>query len=177
MIQVQRALISEDEFLALPQNSEKTELLDGEVILAPAPSFGHQEILARLVHALRKWAAQQRDGVTVGQSPLDVRFARGRILQPDAFVLLRPTPLSHKGPIADIPELCIEVLSEDRIYDRITKRLIYGTAGVQEYWVVDPVGVVDRWTGPGLGLHEVLSERLTTPLLPGFELEVPSLFR
>jgi Uma2 family endonuclease len=168
-----RALVSEAEFLALPETTGKTELLDGEVIVSPSPSFWHQEVLGRLIVALRQWAHGR--AVTVGQAPLDVRFERNRILQPDAFVILESIPPDHQGPIDRVPELCIEVVS-DRVYDRVTKRLIYARSGVVEYWVVEQAGLVERFSGAELAVVEEIRDRLTTPLLDGFELDVATLF-
>src|SRR5438093_12956488 len=74
-----RALVSEAEFLRLPESTAKIELLDGEVVVSPSPSYGHQEIVGRIVVALRAWAGRRKRPITVGQAPLDVRFAPGRI--------------------------------------------------------------------------------------------------
>lgn len=107
---------------------------------------------------------------------MDVRLAPARILQPDAMVFLRPLPRDVAAPIEQIPELCVEVLSTNRTYDRITKRFLYAEAGVAEYWIVDPRGVVERRTGPGLAQAEELDTALTSALLPGFELDIRALF-
>jgi Uma2 family endonuclease len=171
-----RPLVTEEEFLRLPESMTKIELVDGEVVMAPSPDYWHQELLTRIVATLRGWAHRRKHPITVAQSPLDVRFARGRILQPDAFVLFADVPASHRGPIDRIPELCIEVLSSDRVHDRVTKRLIYGMAGVKELWIVEPAGVVERWSGQALAESEELRERVTTPLLPGFRLDLRTLF-
>ena len=172
-----RTLVSEAEFLALPESTERVELLDGEVIVAPGPSFWHQEILRRIVFSLGQWAVRQTHPVTVGQSPLDVRFGPDRILQPDAFVILDAVAADHAGPIARIPDLCVEVLSTGRLYDRVTKRFIYAQAGVREYWVVEPAGVVERFAGPDLTQVEEARARLTSPVLAGYELDLDALFR
>ena len=172
-----RALVSEAEFLALPESTERVELLDGEVIVSPSPSFWHQEILRRIVFSLGQWAVRQTHPVTVGQSPLDVRFGPDRILQPDAFVILDAVAADHAGPIARIPDLCVEVLSTGRLYDRVTKRFIYAQAGVREYWVVEPAGVVERFAGPELTQIEEVRARLTSPVLAGYELDLDALFR
>jgi Uma2 family endonuclease len=105
-----------------------------------------------------------------------VRFAPNRILQPDAMVFLARIPRDQRGPIDRVPEICIEVLSTDRAYDRVTKRYVYAAAGVTEYWIVDPARFVERRSGPGLGDEEIASERLASPLLPGFELDIAKLF-
>ncbi len=171
-----RPVVSEDEFLRLPESMTKIELLDGEIVAEPSPTYWHQEVLSRIVMPLRAWASTRRGAVTVGLSPLDVRFAPGRILQPDAFVLFARIPRRHRGPIDRIPELCIEVLSSDRVHDRVTKRLLYAAAGVVEYWVIEPAGMVERWTGEGLTRAVVVRRRLTTPLLPGFALDLRRVF-
>ncbi len=169
-------LATEEEFLRLPESLQKVELIDGEIIVSPSPDYWHQEILRRIVFALGGWALKQRKPVAVCQSPLDVRFGRGRILQPDAFILFGAVARSHKGPVDRVPELCIEVISSNRVHDRITKRLVYAAAGVKEYWVVDPGGIIERWTGPGLSKATAVRSRLTTTLLPGFSLDLPALF-
>src|SRR5882762_9630317 len=126
-----KSRVSEAEFLSLPESLERIELIDGEVIVSPSPAFWHQEVLRRLVLVLGRWAEGRAD-VTVAQAPLDVRFAPNRILQPDAMIFLSHIGRSQTGPIDRVPEICIEVLSSDRAYDRVTKRFIYGAAGVAE---------------------------------------------
>lgn len=169
-------LVSEAEFLSLPESVDKVELIDGEVIVSPSPSYWHQEILRRIVFALSEWAARDDAPVMIGQAPLDVRFQHGRILQPDAFVVFGRIPLAHQGPIDETPAICVEVLSTNRAYDRLTKRVVYAEAGVSEYWIADPDGFIERWSGPALGEREELRDRLACPRLPGFELDVRKLF-
>ncbi len=170
-------LVSEAEFLRLPPSMERVELIDGELIMSPSPGPWHQELLARIVVALRGWAGAQPRTVFVGLAPLDVRFGASRILQPDAFLILDAVPLDAAGPIERVPELCVEVLSTNRAYDRLTKRQVYAAAGVREYWVVEPSGVIERWYGEGLNEAEELSNQLTSALLPGFTLSLEQLFR
>lgn len=169
-------LVSESEFLSLPPSMERIELIDGEVIASPSPGPWHQELLARIVVALRPWAAAQGRPVFVGLAPLDVRFGASRILQPDAFVILDAVPLDAPGPIERVPEVCVEVLSSNRAYDRLTKRQVYAAAGVRGYWVVEPSGVIERWHGEGMNEAEELTEQLTSPLMPGFSLALGPLF-
>ena len=167
--------VTEEEFLALPESTNRVELLDGELIVAPSPSYQHQVVLRRIVRALEDWAETQAGGVTLGMAPLDVRFAPGRILQPDAFVLFSETPRDHEGPIDRVPALCVEVLSSNRAYDRLTKRLVYAEAGVSELWTVSTDGQVERWCGEHLAESERLDKTLTSPLLPGFALDLTRL--
>lgn len=172
MSSVAPKLVTEEEFLSLPESADKLELLDGEVILSPSPTYRHQLVLRRVVRALEDWAAGQARETTLGMPPLDVRFAPGRILQPDAFLAFAATADDHEGPLAIIPELCVEVLSSNRSYDRMTKRLVYAEAGVQELWTVSIDGQVERWCGERLSECELLDRPIVSPLLPGFELDL-----
>jgi len=172
-----QSVVSEAEFLSLPESVEHIEFLDGEVILSPAPSPWHQELLRRIVYALGTWADGLNRPVFIGQAPLDVRFAPNRILQPDAFVILGAVDFHQTGPIDRVPELCVEVLATDRKYDRLTKRFVYAAAGVREYWLVEASGFVERWTGPDLSQAEAVSGHLASALLPGFDLDLDKLFQ
>ena len=167
--------ITEAEFLSLPESMDKTELVDGEVVVSPSPSVRHQVILQHIVAALSSWRSSQPTPVFIGQAPLDVRFGPGRILQPDAFVILDEVAIDHEGPIDRVPELCVEVLSSNRVYDRVAKRAIYAAAGVAEYWTVEPSGVIERWYGPGLVERELCRSSAETPLLPGLTVEISTL--
>lgn len=173
----QPATVTEDEFLALPVTMDKVELLDGEVIMAPAPSGLHQEVLLAIAAGLRAWARSQASPVHVGIAPRDIRFAPNRILQPDAFVVLDRVDLRAKGPLDRVPEVVIEVHSpSDRVYDRVTKRMVYADAGVSEYWLVHLAGFAERWSGPRLERHEPVLTEVTSPLLPGFSLDLRAIF-
>lgn len=174
MTTVARPLVSEAEFLELPETSERLELVDGEVIVSPSPSFWHQEVLARIVHALRSWGESRP--VTIAQAPLDVRFGSDRILQPDGMVFDVALPSDTATPIDRTPVLCVEVLSSNRAFDRVTKRYLYAEAGVQELWLVEASGLVERRSGPGLAELSEVTDRLETPLLPGFVLELDRIF-
>ena len=149
-------LMTEDEFLALPVTMTKTELLDGELLREPSPGFGHQHEVGRVFLVLSTWADAQAPRPDVCVSPLDVRFAPSRILQPDVFVFLQPLARPVRMPIDRIPDLCVEMVSIEigsrgRSYDRVTKRLAYGEAGVAEYWALIPeLGFLERFHGPGL---------------------------
>ncbi|MEL7305956.1 MAG: Uma2 family endonuclease [Myxococcota bacterium] len=168
------AIISEEEFLELPTTTDKVELVDGEIIESPSPSFGHQRMLLRLVRALDDWRAQSEQPATVVMAPMDVRFAPGRILQPDACLSFAPAPDDKTAILERVPELCVEVLSSRRSYDRLTKRLIYAEAGVRELWTVSTDGAAERWSGESLSERTLFEDVLTSELLPGFAFDLKS---
>jgi Uma2 family endonuclease len=169
--------MSEAEYLALPETMRRMELVDGLVVCESSATEGHQAILHELSGELHFWTRGLASPPTVRFAPLDVRFQAERILQPDLLVFLDPLPRGVKTPIERIPDLCVEIVSRRHAYDRITKRQMYAEAGVRELWtVIGKQRLVERWTGPGLATLEECRERLVTPLLPGFELNVATLF-
>lgn len=107
----------------------------------------------------------------MGLSPLDVRLARDRVLQPDVFLFRGGRPGGPHEVIRGAPDLVIEVLCERRGYDRLTKRLIYAEAGVSEYWIVDPyartVEVVN-----GLVTARIERSQLSSTLVPGLSIDL-----
>lgn len=137
--QVAHAWWTIDEFLALPESHDHLEYVDGEVLLSPSPSAKHQVIVLELAGMLRSWC-KQNPPASLGLSPLDLRLGPNRIVQPDLFVVGEGIEHDHEGPIEAVPKLVVEVLSQHRSYDRLTKRLMYAEAGIGEYWIVDPAG-------------------------------------
>lgn len=67
------------------------------------------------------------------------------------------------------------MMSSNRAYDRMTKRLIYAEAGVAELWTIGIDCVVERWLGERLSECELPSQYLTSPLLTGFQLAIGQL--
>ena len=121
-------------------NGQRHDLVGEESLLNPAPSTYHQIVSARLFFQL----FQQIDAPSLGvvlHAPCDIQLTSDRIVQPDIIVVLNSrksiiTPTKIKGP----PNLVIEILSpSSEETDCVTKREIYQAAGVEEYWIVDPL--------------------------------------
>src|SRR3954470_21595038 len=76
-----------DELLAeLPESNQPCELWDGELIMSPAPSFFHQEILLNVYRRLHDWVSQRRLGKVI-TAPIDMVLSPHRAVQPDvAFI-------------------------------------------------------------------------------------------
>lgn len=155
---------------------EKTELIDGEVLVSPAPGHEHQEVMFNLAFAVEAWVRSTSSGVKVLTSPVDVRFGKDRIVQPDIVIWCGGFAHPESGPITTIPTLCAEVLSTNRVLDRVTKRIIYAASGVKELWIVERHGPLERWSGEDLDVAEELTDRLRTPLLPGLDVDLKTIF-
>lgn len=125
----------ESDYLALP-DEPRCELLYGRLVVAPAPTFRHQEIIAALLRRLA--AATEGRGCRVVTSPVDIVLADHSVVQPD-LVLVSP---ERAGIIGDrvhgAPDLLVEVLSPSTARrDLGAKMRLYAEAGVAEYWLVD----------------------------------------
>lgn len=119
---------------AVHEDGHRYELLDGSLLVTPAPNTLHQRCVGRLV-ALVVAAASRDLEVLVG--PFDWVVGPATLFQPDLLVARR----DDVGPkrLEQAPLLVVEVLSPStRRIDLGTKRVAYADAGVGGYWLVDP---------------------------------------
>ena len=131
--------LTAQDYLSLPEDGHRYQLIEGELYMSPSPTFWHQEFLGRLYVALRMFALHQNLG-TVCMAPLDVHLDDENVFQPDVIYIAknRENIIRDKG-IFGAPDLCVEVLSpSSQKHDTLTKRAIYARNGVREYWIVDP---------------------------------------
>ena len=132
---------------ALPDDGQRYELIEGQLVVTPAPQGRHQLVLAELYDRLRPYLGATGAGKLLW-SPADIALGEDEILQPDLFVY-RTADGSALGYWHDITELVlvIEALSPATArYDRELKRRRYQRAGVPEYWIVDlDSRLVERW--------------------------------
>jgi len=170
-----------EELALLPEDGNRYEIVDGELLVTPAPSWTHQEAVAVLVELLRPFA--RRHGLHCIFAPADVPFSRTTVVEPDLFVVpllpngSRPRDFAEAGRLL----LAVEVLSpSSMLADRFVKRVAYLANGVPDYWVVDTAnGLVERWR-PGEEDPEVLLESLEWAPRDGEEplvIDLPAYFR
>jgi Uma2 family endonuclease len=128
-----RPLTAEDLEL-MPDDGHRYELLDGTLIVTPAPSHPHQRVSMRLSVALFNACPPDLE---ILHAPLDVKLAGDTVLQPDLLVA-RSADFNNRGLIG-APLLAVEILSPStRPIDLNTKKARYEVAGCPSYWVVDP---------------------------------------
>lgn len=164
----------------LPEDGNRYEVVDGELLVTPAPSFDHQEAAGRMLIALQAYLNGGSVGAVV-MSPADIELDPATLVQPDVFVVPLEGGRRPKRWV-DIRGLllAIEVLSPSTARaDRTIKRRRYQRAGVPEYWVVDlDARLVERWR-PDDVRPEVLTEKLAwqpDASKPPFELDLPKYF-
>lgn len=177
-------LLSADEYIATgDERSRWTELINGEV-LVNNPTIRHQEIVSHLHGELRAWIKSKPGR---GRSPgqLDVRFDHENVLSPDVLWASEGRMPADGSHVDFVPELVVEVRSPSTWrYDTTTKFRIYERAGVAEVWLVDTAAnsvLVYRRTTPQALIFDValevgVGQRLTSPLLEDFDLDITELF-
>ena len=159
-----------DEVQRLPDDGWRYEVIDGDLLMTPAPSYRHQYAAGELFALLLPYG--KRVGLQVVVAPAAVRYAPRTEVQPDVFVLplrrdgRRPDRFSDVGRLT----LAVEVLSPSTARsDRLRKRRLYQEQSVPEYWVVDMDGrSVERWR-PASVEAEVFREVLDWRPVAGHE--------
>ena len=161
------------------------EIIDGDLYVATAPHWEHQDTADELASALRAWNKVRRLGATVTTPGLV--FAEDQNGIPDIVWISHDRHtrgLDSAGHLTIAPELVVEVLSEGRaneFRDRAIKLDLYSRQGADEYWIVDwraRLVEVYRQLAGQLQRVETLTgdDILTSPLLPGFECRISSLW-
>ncbi len=128
-----------DDYYALP-DERRVELINGVFYDMSAPTVFHQKILGELFLLFRECADAHEGECEVCLSPCDVRLDcdNRTMVQPDLFVVCRPYDLNAKA-FDGAPDLTLEILSPStRAKDMLLKLHKYQSAGVKEYWIVDP---------------------------------------
>ena len=147
---------------SLPDDGNRYELVDGALLVTPAPSSPHQEAVMALVRRLDSYVNRNAIGRLL-TSPADISLGEDEILQPDVFVVPTPggRPLRSWNDAGSL-RLAIEILSPSTArYDRQVKRRRFQRAGVPEYWIVDLDNRrIERWRSMDLQA-EILTETLS----------------
>jgi len=172
-----------EDYLNLPDDGKRYEIINGELYMSPAPTRPHQKATGNFFGTIWRFLEQNPIG-EVYSAPTDVVFSEIDVLQPDVIFIAREKfDILTRENIQGAPDLVIEVLSpgtEKR--DRTLKLKTYSRFGVQEYWMANAEKeTVEVWRRKGeqLVFHALLdkTQTLTTPLLPGLEISLEKIFR
>jgi Uma2 family endonuclease len=166
----------------LPDDGSRYELIDGRLYVTPAPSDVHQLVVGALHGRLRAYLRPESIA-RVLVSPADVRRSdrRRNRVQPDIFVVRLVDGKRPPYPFdsADLL-LAVEVESQsNQAYDHQTKRELYLSSGVPEYWIVSAdARTIARWRA-GEESAELLATRLVwhpAGMPSPFTIDLPELF-
>ncbi len=137
---------SVEDVWAIPNDGNRYETVDGELLVSPAPRYGHQGIALSIYRSLSEYVRSHGLGLVL-VAPADVVLDAYTLMQPDVFVLPPVGSDVMWGRVpAPAPLLAIEVLSPGTARnDKIRKRPRLQRAGI-ECWLVDPEAqLVERW--------------------------------
>jgi Uma2 family endonuclease len=127
-----------EDLFTLPEDGKRYEIIEGTLFELPPVGSVHALTVTKLIAMLIP--IMKSKGGHWLTAPLDVFLWGADPVQPDILAILpngaaKPVKRGIEGP----PDLIIEVVTPiNRDHDVLTKRALYGRAGVREYWIVDP---------------------------------------
>ncbi len=127
-----------EDYEKLPEGSPY-QLIEGELIMSPAPAPEHQEVSINLSYKLYNVVKKTKRGKVL-YAPVDVYLDQENAYQPDIVVVLEGSraKITQRG-IEGPPDIVVEILSPSTAYyDLLEKKEVYERSGVKEYWIVDP---------------------------------------
>lgn len=130
-----------EDFMLIAPEYRKAELIDGEIIIMPPPSFIHERLQVFLVTVISFFVSRFNLGQVLG-SRTAVYISESDTYEPDLlFVSKARAHIITERKLLEAPDLVIEILSAGTLrHDRGTKLENYAQAGVRELWLIDPYG-------------------------------------
>ena len=175
-----------DDLERLPEDDgNKYEIVDGRLLVTPAPSLAHEAVLNELAARIRAYVGPQvrahASAQALGQlfHRNDLKFDDCNCVDPDLSVVRVSLPV---GTLTwrDVPRplLIVEVLSKStRTHDLVGKAALYAREGIPLAWIVDHRERVVHVVRPGAAIERCAAvlewhpEGRSTPLsvnLPAF---------
>ena len=168
-----------EDYVNLPDDGNRYEIIDGELYVNPAPNTKHQRVLRNLFIALATFVKAHKLGEAF-VAPFDVVMSDDDVVQPDIlFISTERMSVVTKANVQGVPDIAIEILSEGtRRKDETTKLKRYEKFGVQEYWIADPEDDTVRILRLSGKKYEriIVGGKVTSPLLPGFSVTLKAIF-
>jgi Uma2 family endonuclease len=158
------------------------ELING-VVVPNQPRPRHQDAAFEIAFRLRLWI--DATGFGKVSLPLDIELDSENVYCPDVLWAANRGRFEADSMFDGMPDLIVEVRSPSTwIYDTRDKKYLYEKHGLPELWLVDTVHhtvLVFRRSTPevdefDVGLKFGADEVLTSPQLPGFELNLREVF-
>jgi len=126
-----------EKYLKLPEGYP-AELIGGEIVMTPSPSYKHQNTAIDISSKMKIFVEKKSAGIVLYE--FDVHLDDENVIRPDIiFVQNGRREIIKENWVDGAPDIVVEVLSPSTITkDTIIKRDMYEKYGVKEYWIVDP---------------------------------------
>ena len=134
-----KKLLTYQDYLNLTPEDAHYQLIEGELVMTPAPKVIHQVIKNNILQLLILYVKKNGLGYVL-DAPCDVYLNDLNVVQPDIFFITKENKkIITEDNIKGAPDLIIEILSPaSAYYDLVEKKELYEKSGVREYWIVDP---------------------------------------
>lgn len=171
---------------------ERVELIKGKIFkMGDAPGGNHQLISGSIAGELYQFLKGKK--MHVFMAPFDIRLVGDEIadedvrtvVQPDISVICDSVKLLDQRSCLGSPDIVVEILSPgNNVKELKIKYDLYEEFGVKEYWLVYPdeqsliqYVLTDEGKFAHTGRPLTGGDKLTTSILPGFELALNDVFR
>jgi len=136
----ERDLVTVEDFFALVPDGQKADLIDGVIYMA-SPDSTRNDQLAGFVRFLVQGYSRVKDLGMVFGSRFAFELSHIRAPEPDvAFVSIARLHLVEETRMKGAPDIAVEIVArESRSRDYFEKKNLYESAGVLEYWIIDPL--------------------------------------
>ena len=129
-----------EDIYTLP-DGERAELIDGKIYYMAPPNTKHQTLVMDLSYQIKDYIKHNNGECNVFPAPFAVFLNENNknYVEPDISVICEKNKITDKG-CNGAPDWIIEIVSPgSKHMDYFTKLFKYHTAGVREYWIVDPI--------------------------------------
>lgn len=153
----QKQVYTSEDYWNLP-DGQRAELIDGKLYAMAPPNRIHQKLVSRLTQTIGSFIDSNKGACEVYPAPFAVNLnANDKIwVEPDISVICDKDKLSDRG-CEGAPDWIIEIVSPGNPKNDYTIKLFkYRTAGVREYWIVNPMKkVIQTYTFEGIEESDV----------------------
>ena len=136
----QEVIYTTEDIYSLP-DGKRAELIDGQIYYMSPPNRRHQKISGVLYATIYNYIKSNNGSCEVYSSPFAVSLNEDdtTYVEPDISVICDTSKLNDRGCVG-APDWIVEIVSpSSKQMDYFIKLFKYRTAGVREYWIVDPI--------------------------------------
>ena len=165
----------------LPEG-QRAELIDGKIYDMAPPSRIHQKLATKLASIIDRYISDNNGKCEVYSAPFAVFLNEDdkTYVEPDVSVICDPNKLDDKG-CNGAPDWIIEIVSpSSQRMDYLTKLFKYRTAGVREYWIVNPMTeIVQTYLFEGMedSTQYSFEEEIPLGIYSGFKIDIEELLK